>query len=567
MSFCTAALRVKYAGLALIGLLMFGLAASSRADITLSFEPKGGDKVSDIFKVVLKAESPDGIDKVEFLVDGMARATRNGVPYFYEWDTISDPEGEHTITATAYDSNGNTKKAEIKLVIDNELAQGAGPLAQKALDALAKKDYDTTTRYARRSLKAEPGNANGSRALAAVYASRQDWSRAADLLDKAKNIDVNAPAMADLASYKMHRALQPESAATFVSDYRAVSVLRRKSADLTVKELEAKYAAATGAEAVQSHEIIGDALVAAGRFRDAAGEYNKNVSAGDAPITSINRLALAYLLADQYAEAMGVVRPAVRAKKDDIVTRAVYGLVLLRQRKFAEARQMVGKDIDDKKTAVSLIVASYADAALDQKKEATAEAKSALELVPDAPEAHYALSLATADLQVAERELNHTLATEPFFSGPYLAYAANIALGKRLDRYDQALGIASAILQDEPDNVFAKILSSLVDIQKGDSKSAAPFLTLLARREQTSPDVLATLAVYWNNNNGGPQTVAALKSARELDRNLFDFQQVPEPMELLELLNRKLHYRAGFFLSPSTLYPPKAQAAATADAK
>ena len=547
--------RAAFQLVALLALTL-GFAASVRADITLNFTPHDSDKISDIYKLQVKAESPDGIDKVEFLIDGQSRTTKGGTPYFYNWDTIADSEGEHTVTAIAYDSNGATKKAEIKLVIENEIGTGGAALAQKALDALPKKDYDTVLKYARRSLKADPNNTDGSRALAAVYASREDWDKATDTLDKAKGIDGSAGALNELATYKIQRAIQRENIPNFVADYTAVSDLRRKSYDLMIKELRAKAASAAGDDASAANEAVGDALLNAGRYQDAAAEYNKNVTGADSPISSSNRLALAYAMLDHFDEAESVLRTAVRAKKDDAVTRAIYGLNYLRARKFKEARDIVQKDIAAK-TPVSLIVAAYADAALGANQRAVDEAKTALLALPDAAESHYAMALASRELQVNERELRKTLARETFYTGPYLMYAANMALSSRSDRYDQALSIADVVLKQEPGNIFGELLESLVYIQQGQSKSAENYLRVLGRTEATSPDVMATLGVYWNVAQKGVQSQASLKAAHDLDVERFSFIEPPSAMELLDMLNRKYHYRSGYFLTPASLYPPK----------
>ena len=542
---------------ALLLALTFGLAASVRADITLNFVPHDGDKVSDIYKVQVKAESPDGIDKVEFLVDGQSRTTKGGTPYFFNWDTIADTEGEHQITAIAYDGNGATKKASLKLVIENEIGTGAPALAQKALDALPKKDFDTALKYARRSLKAEPNNVDGSRALAAVYASRQDWDRANDALDKAKGVDSSAAALNELADYKMQRAIQRENIVNFVGDYTATSELRRKSSDLLLKDLHAKAAAAApGADAIAANEAVGDALLNAGRYLEAVTEYNKNLAGDAPPISSMNRMVLAYALADQFGEAEGAARNAIRAKKDDAVTRAVYGMAYLRHRQFTEARAITQKDLAAK-TPASLIIAAYADAALGEHKRAVDEAKQALELLPNSPEAHYAMALASNDLQVNERELRKTVALETFYSGPYLMYAANMALSQRADRYDQATGVVDAVLKLEPDNVFAQTMQALLFLQQGQLKNAGTTLNVLSRHEQNSPDVMTAVAVYWNQSKNGPQSINALQAARRLDVDRFAYTEAPLPMELLEQINRKLHYRAGYFLTPAVLYPSK----------
>ena len=539
--------------------LTLGLAASVRADITLHFTPHDGDKISDIYKLQVKAESPDGIDKVEFLVDGLSRTTKGGTPYFYNWDTISDSEGEHTVTAIAYDSNGATKKAEIKLMIENEIGTGGAALAQKALDALPKKDYDTVLKYARRSLKAAPNNTDGSRALAAVYASRQDWDRANDTLDKAKGVDGSAGALNELADYKIQRAIQRENIPNFVADYVTVGDLRRKSYDIALKDLRAKAAAApAGAEASAANEAVGDALLNAGRYQEASVEYNKNVNGDDAQISSLNRLALSYALLDNYNEAESILRIAVRAKKADAVTRAVYGLNYLRARKFKEAREIVQSDLAGK-TPVSLIVAAYADAALGQNQRGVTEAKDAITALPEAAESHYAMALASKELQVNERELRKTVAREAFYTGPYLMYAANMALSSRADRFDQTLSLVDAVLKQEPNNIFAQITQALVYIQQGQLKNAGELLRVLGRREQASPDVLAVIGVYWNVSQKGVQSLASLKAAHEIDTERFTFIEAPSPMEMLDMLNRKYHYRSGYFLTPAALYPPKVE--------
>ena len=216
------------------------------------------------------------------------------------------------------------------------------------------------------------------------------------------------------------------------------------------------------------------------------------------------------------------------------------------------------------KTPASLIVAAYADAALGARKRATAEAKLALELLPNAPEAHYAMALASDDLQVNERELRKTVALETFYSGPYLMYAANMALSQRTDRYEQASAVNDAVLKQEPDNVFAQLIQSLLALQQGQIKNAGTTLNVLNRHELNSPDVQSATAVYWQQSKNGAQAQNALQAARRLDVERFSFTEVPQPMELLELLNRKLHYRAGYFLTPASLYPAKAETPAPA---
>ena len=195
--------------LAACGLLT--AAAPLRADIKLKLDSKTGDSISDIVKIVAHADSTDNIDKVEFYVDDQLRFTAPSVPYVFTWDTIPDKEGMHTLAVTAFDGNGQTKKLSITLNIDNELALGGDALAKKAGDALKANDLPGALKYCRRTLKADPGNADGSRVLAGIYASENDWNRAVVALEKSKIVATDATTMLELATYKMRRALQPEN--------------------------------------------------------------------------------------------------------------------------------------------------------------------------------------------------------------------------------------------------------------------------------------------------------------------------------------------------------------------
>ena len=78
--------------LAIAVLLLVG--RPTRADITIKLEQKDGDKIADIAKIVVRADSGDGIDKVEFAVDDQLRYSTGSTPYIYSWDTIKDTEGD-----------------------------------------------------------------------------------------------------------------------------------------------------------------------------------------------------------------------------------------------------------------------------------------------------------------------------------------------------------------------------------------------------------------------------------------------------------------------------------------
>ncbi len=534
---------------ALVGLAALTASASlSLADITIKTEPAEGEKVADIAKIAAKIESTEGIDKVEFRVDDELRYTDTSTPYVYDWDTIADKEGKHTLSITAFDSNGSTKRHTLNLEVDNELSLGAEVLAAKATEALGEKKYGAAILYGRRALKAEPGNILGSRAIASVYGTRRDWGKAIATLDKAMGLDASAPALGELASYRVQRALEPENAANFFAELSAANELRHKAADLAVQETKKSSAG--------NSEAIGDALMTAGRIREAIAEYSKVALKMDAPTSAINRLALAHTLADHPQEALGLMRLLQRVKKDDAASRAIMGLSYLRLMQFADAKQAVQADLADQKPA-SLVVAAFANNALGKGKEAAVLAKDAIALAPRTAEAYYALALSAPDLKDQERAINRAIGYNTFQSGPYLDYAARLTISKRQDRYEQVLDLTDLVLKNEPDNLNAKLIQAQLYLFLKKIPDAESVLSQIGRMRgaTANPDVQLTYATYWDIKGNGSQVNTALAEARKLDAVRFDQRGTTPPLELLLRLNRKMFYRSGYFLMPSTLFP------------
>jgi len=82
-------------------------------------QPLNGSTVSKTINVVASASDESGISKVEFYIDGKLAATVSGEPYVYRWNTRSVKNGWHTLTVKAYDKNGNTADASIKVYVSN----------------------------------------------------------------------------------------------------------------------------------------------------------------------------------------------------------------------------------------------------------------------------------------------------------------------------------------------------------------------------------------------------------------------------------------------------------------
>jgi len=549
-------LRYTFVLLLLCGLLMLFGHTSALAAPTITTDLKNGDKVSDVATIVAKVDGTD-IEKVEFSVDDKLRFTGPSIPYEFVWDTLPEKEGAHTIVIVATDAAGKTTKAALSLVVDNELSKGAEALAQQASDALAKNDTDTARRYSRRALKVDPDNLSAARIQARLLANGQDFDKAISTLETNKSLDKSSAGLLELASYRLRRALIPENAATFIAEVQEVGALRRKAADLGVAEVKKS---AGSADTVAAHESIGDALIAAGRFPEAITEYQKAAIGDDASMTSVNRLALAYVLNSQENDAEVLIKPYRTAKKDDAQMRAVLGLALLRRQQFAAAKAIVATDAMNRVPA-SLVVASYADLTNSNRRDAINEATDAIRMLPASGEAQYAFSLASTNVLDSESAILKTLSLSPFQSGPYLNYAARVALQKGANRYEQSLNLTDYVLKSDPKNLNAKLIQATILMQTNRIPEAFAILTYLYKNGPKTADLLLTISAYYRTKMDSAKTTEYLEAATKLDPMRFDFQLPPGALETLRVLNRKLAYRVDFYLSPATLYPATAQSA------
>jgi hypothetical protein len=79
-------------------------------DITIMYPVNGSFiNVGTVLNISVDATDENGIQKVEFYIDGEFKATDTQIPYTYRWDTSGlTPGSDHSIFAKAYDTEGNT---------------------------------------------------------------------------------------------------------------------------------------------------------------------------------------------------------------------------------------------------------------------------------------------------------------------------------------------------------------------------------------------------------------------------------------------------------------------------
>jgi len=89
--------------------------------------------------VAIAAVATDNVsvDKVEFYINGILKATSSGSQYSFIWDTSGVVNGSYTILAKAYDASGNTaQSSSVKVLVDNAVPSAIEPTIVDASLAL-----------------------------------------------------------------------------------------------------------------------------------------------------------------------------------------------------------------------------------------------------------------------------------------------------------------------------------------------------------------------------------------------------------------------------------------------
>ncbi len=82
--------------------------------------PVDASHVPNSVDVRAEASDNEGVDKVEFFIDGVLHYTDNYAPWACLWTTTTDDSGEHTIYAKAYDAAGNSaQSAAVSVICEN----------------------------------------------------------------------------------------------------------------------------------------------------------------------------------------------------------------------------------------------------------------------------------------------------------------------------------------------------------------------------------------------------------------------------------------------------------------
>ncbi len=107
--------------------------------------PAEGSGVSGTVAVSANATDEVGVSKVEFYVDSALANTASTSPYSFQWNTTSVANGQHLLTAKAYDAAGNFSNSSYYVTVQNGDSQA--PTAPGAPSANATSPTSVTLKW------------------------------------------------------------------------------------------------------------------------------------------------------------------------------------------------------------------------------------------------------------------------------------------------------------------------------------------------------------------------------------------------------------------------------------
>jgi len=83
--------------------------------------PANGAEVYGTTVIQATASDDKGVSKVEIYIDGAFSTSLINSPYTYQWNTLTAANGNHTITAKAYDTINQTNEAQVTVTVNNSI--------------------------------------------------------------------------------------------------------------------------------------------------------------------------------------------------------------------------------------------------------------------------------------------------------------------------------------------------------------------------------------------------------------------------------------------------------------
>ncbi|MEP6756314.1 MAG: Ig-like domain-containing protein [Chthonomonadales bacterium] len=543
-------LRLVSTLIAALALLLSGSSQKSAMALdgpTIKLVIADGATLSDIVTVTAKVSDSNNvdIDKVEFAIDDQLKFTDQSVPYEFDWDTLADKEGTHTISATAYNAKGKTASTKITITVDNELSKGATALSATATEALKAGETEKAMKFARRALVVEPTNIPASRVLANLYRSKGEFNKGIEVLAKLDLPDSEIDARAELVALHIMKGDSSINAEDFIAESTLAAEIYHKIALAKIALAKA------GSGDIETLAINrGDAYFADNDWNSALREYESAGDPATGPMLAVNRTILTLIRSGRLKEANLALSQVKRSNRGDKVTETVQGLYFIANSEFKKAEDALAGPAIAGNTAAQ-IANAYVLINRGQMKKARVIGDKLKESSPQLAETQLLISYLEPDALDAKAAFTRAVALEPNSAQPYVVRGGQVMSTKDSGRFKLADPIFDFALKLDPKSSFAMIGKSLSFLIQQKPNEAEPMILKLLDLEPNAPDVHFIAAALYQQEDKSAKITQHLNIANKIDPDRWADAFVPKPQDLA---TKVLRFRFAPMISPASLF-------------
>jgi tetratricopeptide (TPR) repeat protein len=521
-----------------------GLTTPAGAQVKLSatFVPRQeeGEKIvpdptqlNDIVRIKANADSSSGIVRVTFEVDEQFRIEVKKPPYLYNWDTLDENDGQHTISVTAYNTKGQTGVQRLKVIVANQLNLGVKHFVTEGFDAFDRGDYVALDKAARKAFKISRVDVEAIRLMALNSGIRGDVGRGFQLLDdQQNNVPKFDPVTKRVRGYLLlGRAASQNTVPAMLADLEPGLALVREQV-----AADAALIDKTHPDSVTDYAGLmarGDALFTHSRYSPALAAYERAAKAAadkEGIRRAQQRTVMTLLRLGRLLEAETLSIKLASGSDSTATSQALRGAALFHERRWTEARDAV-RDAAEQHNPAALVVAALADLARNERDAAYIEARDAVNAI-DIAETQYAAMAVLADsgqTEPARRTFRIAFLKSPLFTPTLTERAFDImAYTQPDDRWIQAMNLFDLVLKAEPENPNALAGRVAVMLHLGRYNAVSPVVARMVGNDPTAPDILVLQAAADAKGADTSKEIhKVLEQAHQLDPINFNGGNLP----------------------------------------
>ena len=532
------------------------LAVSALAKIDITSTVKAGDKIAGTVDVKVTVTADATVNSVEFYVNDELRHTDTSTPYTFTLDTMPEKEGALKLSIGAYAANGESKKVDLNLTVDNGVSLGAKYHVDNAIKFLQVSKWDEALQAARVALKADENSADAKIAMARAYMGKQEFDRAQQWAEDAMITKESVQVHELLAVINADRAFsiisrsgdRGDALKNITTAMRAAIVQKKASVDLQLKEL--------GSVTDANRLKVVDLMLQKHDYSAARRLLLEKFNEGTPDLAIGNRLVYATFRSGRITEAFRLMELMKKKGTMDATTYANEAALRAFYRHWDMAESAI-KDggFDDANSPSLISAAAYVALMQGNKTAAGSQVRRMLDRNIDDSAALYftqTLMFFTGQYSAARDYFHKTIVKDPLTMDSYIerGYEAlmivqNPPAGFEKDKpvvLEQALAFFELALAVKPDSAIALNGVALAKLYQGKGAEALVSAKAAVAAGPEDPWNHYTLAAAHNATSDYRAAIAAVDAGGKLDPDVLRGRNVPSTGEAFDYTYRYARY-------------------------